>query len=55
MKTKVALGLLTAISVVGAIIGSRTVYTKQKDLHKRVELWKDRFYEKLTQDDIAWG
>ena len=52
MKGKLALGIVTVASVVGAIIGGKTVYDKY---HKNIDVWKTRFYEKLTQDDIAWG
>jgi|TARA_R110000824_G_scaffold401024_1_gene610356 hypothetical protein len=48
-------GVLTAGAVAGAIVGGKTAYAKYNRVQKTVDLWKNRFYGKITQDDVAWG
>lgn len=48
-------GVLTASAVAGAVVGGKTAYAKYDRVQKTVDLWKNRFYEKITQDDVAWG
>ena len=52
MRMKIALGALTVASVVGVIVGRRMLTNKYQ---KTIALWRNRFYDKLTEDDVAWG
>tara|TARA_R110002020_G_scaffold284230_3_gene499794 strand:+ start:3445 stop:3609 length:165 start_codon:yes stop_codon:yes gene_type:complete len=45
-------GALTVASVVGVIVGGRMLHNRYQ---KTIALWRNRFYDKLTEDDVAWG
>lgn len=53
-KTNVTLGILTGIVMVSTL-GSKKLYTYCKKLKKSEQRWQGLYYDKLTQDDVAWG
>ena len=53
-KPIIALGIITGV-ITASALGSQKLYAYVKHLKKSEERWQDLFYDKLTQDDIAWG
>ena len=54
IKPIIVLGIITSV-VTASALGSQKLYVYVKNLKKSKERWQDLFYDKLTQDDIAWG
>jgi len=53
-KPLIVLGIITGV-ITASALGSQKLYTYVKQLKQSEERWQDLFYDKLTQDDIAWG
>ena len=51
-KSNVALGVLTSVVTASAILLN---YKNKRNFKKESRRWQDLYYNKLTQDDIAWG
>ena len=53
-KVLITLGVITSV-VTASTVGSKKLYTYIRRLKKSKDQFQDLYYDKLTQDDVAWG